>query len=356
MNTYKVIGVMSGTSLDGVDLAYCEFVFDKSWNYRIVCSDTIAYPDSWKNRLSNLINDSEVEIKKANIEYGEYLGKSIKDFIKQYSISPDFIASHGHTIFHQPDKKYTLQIGDGQAISNIVELPVVYDFRSLDVELGGQGAPLVPIGDRLLFGKYNYCINFGGIANISYEFKGDRIAYDICPVNMVMNFYSQKLGLEYDAAGQLASTGHLNTELLNQLNQLDYYYMSPPKSLGREWVENKVIPLIEQFKLKPIDVLRTFTEHITMQISKVLQDQPDGKILISGGGAKNTFLIGQLQRAIDSEIIIPDETTIDYKEALVFALLGVLRWRNEVNCLASVTGAIRDCSGGVVIKLKKVKL
>lgn len=350
MDTYNVIGLMSGTSLDGVDLAFCEFVFDKSWKYQIVCTNTIAYPDSWKNRLSNLINNSEVEIKTANIEYGEYLGKLIKNFVKHYSISPDFIASHGHTIFHQPDKKYTLQIGDGQAISDIVKLPVVYDFRSLDVKLGGQGAPLVPIGDRLLFGKYDYCINFGGIANISYECKGDRIAYDICPVNMVLNYYSQKMGLEYDDAGQLASTGNINTELLDQLNKLDYYDLSPPKSLGREWVENKVFPLIEQFELKPIDVLGTFTEHIVFQIAKILNSLPDGKILITGGGAKNTFLIGQLQKAIDSKIIIPDETTIDYKEALVFAFLGVLRWRNEVNCLASVTGAIRDSSGGVIIK------
>lgn len=350
MDNYKVIGLMSGTSLDGVDLAYCEFTFNKSWKYQIVCADTISYPDSWKNRLSSLINNSEVEIKTANIEYGEYMGLLIKDFIKKYNISPDFIASHGHTIFHQPEKKYTLQIGDGEAMSELVKLPVIYDFRSLDVQLGGQGAPLVPIGDKFLFNDYAYCLNFGGIANVSYDYKGNRIAFDICPVNMVLNHYSKKEGLEYDDEGQLAKSGNLNDELFSKLNKLDYYKKSPPKSLGREWVEKKIFPLIDKFNLKSEDVLRTFVEHVVYQIAKVLNSQEKRNILITGGGAKNKYLIQQLKKTIDSEIVIPDETIIDYKEALVFAFLGVLRWRNEVNCLASVTGASRDSSGGVIIK------
>ncbi|MCD4731974.1 MAG: anhydro-N-acetylmuramic acid kinase [Bacteroidales bacterium] len=352
MDTYKVIGLMSGTSMDGVDLAYCEFVSDKSWKYQIIFAETLSYPQLWKDMLTNLINSPEDDIEIANIEYGKYLGLLINDFIRKYDASPDFISSHGHTIFHQPEKGITVQIGDGRAISDIIRLPVVYNFRALDVQLGGQGAPLVPVGDSLLFSEYKYCLNFGGIANISYKYQESRIAFDICPVNMVLNHYSEKLGFEYDHNGQLAQSGNLNTELLDQLNKLDYYQQSPPKSLGREWVDTNIFPLIDDFKLEPIDVLKTFTKHIVFQINSVLIDLQKGQILITGGGARNTYLIEQLQKAVDMEIVIPDEVLIDYKEALVFAFLGVLRWRNEVNCLASVTGASQDSSGGVIIKKK----
>jgi len=348
MDTYKVIGLMSGTSLDGVDVAYCEFVFDKSWEYEIICAETVPYPTSWKNRLINLIRSPRDEIKSTNIEYGKYLGSLLKEFIIKYQLSPDLISSHGHTIFHQPEKKYTLQIGDGKTISGIVKLPVVFDFRTLDVELGGQGAPLVPIGDKLLFDDFSYCVNFGGIANISYEDEQKRIAFDICPVNMVLNYYAKRLGFEYDDKGQLARTGNLNSELLEQLNNLKYYQLLPPKSLGREWLEKNIFPLIDKHNLKTIDVLKTFTEHIVIQIKKILKNKPLGKILVTGGGAKNSYLVKQLQEAIAWEIVIPDETLIDYKEALVFAFLGVLRWRNEVNCLSSVTGAANDSSSGVI--------
>jgi len=350
MDIYKVIGLMSGTSLDGVDLAYCEFVFDNSWEYQIVCAETISYPQPWIDRLTNLINSPESDIEIANIEYGKYLALLINDFVRKYNISPDFISSHGHTIFHQPEKGITVQIGDGQAISDIIKFPVVYDFRTLDIQLGGQGAPLVPIGDRLLFSEYEYCLNIGGIANISFEYLEKRIAFDICPVNMVLNHYSKKISFEYDNKGQLAQSGNLNTVLLNQLNELDYYLQSPPKSLGREWVEKSIIPLIDKFNLEAVDVLRTFTEHIVFQLKNILNKQKKGKILITGGGAKNDYLIRQLQEAIDTEIVIPGEILIDYKEALVFAFLGVLRWRNEINCLSSVTGAIHDSSSGVIIK------
>lgn len=348
MDIYKVIGLMSGTSLDGVDLAYCEFRFDQSWEYKIHNVETIAYPHSWKSKLTHLMKSSKDIIEETHVEYGKYLGLLVDNFIKSNKLAPTFIASHGHTIFHQPEKKYTLQIGDGQFISDVVKLPVVFDFRTLDVQLGGQGAPLVPIGDRLLFGNYAYCLNFGGIANISYESKGKRIAFDICPVNMVLNHYTQKIGLEYDNKGKIAQTGKLNNKLLKMLNKLDFYSLCPPKSLGREWVENNVIPLIDTYNLKTIDVLRTYTEHIVNQIARIINEQESGKILVTGGGAKNTFLIELLKKATDSEIVIPDETLIDYKEAMIFAFLGVLRWRNEINCLSSVTGALRDSTTGSI--------
>ena len=324
MDTYKVIGLMSGTSLDGVDLAYCEFTFDISWNYKILFAETIPYPKKWVDHLSNLIFSSETKIEPTSIEYGKYLGLLVKDFINRYSVSPDFISSHGHTIFHQPERGFTLQIGNGRVISDLLKLPVVYDFRTLDVRLGGQGAPLVPIGDKLLFGGYSACLNFGGIANISYEKEEKRIAFDICPFNMVLNHYARKLGFEYDDKGSLAHSGRAHFELLKALNELDYYQQEPPKSLGREWVEKFVISFIDEFNLPIVDVLRTFTDHIIFQLAEILHDITVGKILITGGGAKNSFLINKLQAKLVSEIKIPEETLIDYKEAMVFAFLGVL--------------------------------
>lgn len=340
---------MSGTSLDGVDLAFCEFIFEQSWEYRIICAETIAYPQPWKDRLSNLINSHGMDIEKAHIEYGRYLGSLINEFIGKHDISPDFISSHGHTVFHRPEKGITVQIGDGKIISGMTGLPVVYDFRTLDVKLGGQGAPLVPVGDRLLFGDFKYCLNLGGIANISYEYHEKRIAFDICPVNMVLNHCSKKLGFEYDNYGHLAQSGNLNAGLLNRLNVLDYYKQSPPKSLGREWVEKYVIPLIDKSGLNTVDILRTFTEHIVFQSKHILNKQGNGKIMITGGGAKNKFLISRLRNELIPEVIIPDEVLVDYKEAMIFAFLGVLRFRNEVNCLASVTGASRDSCSGLIV-------
>lgn len=350
MDIYKVIGLMSGTSLDGIDLAYCEFSLNESWKFRIVYAETIPYPQLWTEQLSNLINSRQSQIEKANIEYGKFLGQVIKEFIHKHNVSPDFISSHGHTIFHQPEKSFTLQIGDGLAISEIVNLPVVFDFRTMDVQLGGQGAPLVPIGDKLLFEDYSACLNFGGIGNISFDKQEKRIAFDICPVNMILNHYSRKLGFEFDNKGHLARSGKINVELYKRLNNLDYYQQAPPKSLGREWVEKFVIPLIDEFNLQIVDVLRTFIEHIDFQIKKVMYNIPKGKVLITGGGAKNTYLFEQLQSELDSKLVIPEETLVDYKEALIFAFLGVLRWRNEINCLSSVTGATRDSSSGIIIK------
>ncbi|MEZ5197195.1 MAG: anhydro-N-acetylmuramic acid kinase [Bacteroidales bacterium] len=314
----------------------------------MVFAETIPYPEKWVDCLSNLIYSSETNIESTHIEYGKYLGLLVKDFIHKHKVSPDFISSHGHTVFHQPEKGFTLQIGSGQAISDLLNLPVVFDFRTLDVQLGGQGAPLVPIGDKLLFGDYAACLNFGGIANISYEREKKRIAFDICPFNMVLNHYARKLGFEYDDNGSLALSGRTHFELLKTLNELAYYHQEPPKSLGREWVEKFVIPLIDALNLPTADVLRTFADHIVFQLEEVLKGIQAGRILITGGGAKNSYIVNQLQAKMDSELVIPQELLVDYKEALVFAFLGVLRRRNEINCLSSVTGASRDSSSGAI--------
>ena len=280
--------------------------------------------------------------------YSEYLASVILDFINNNSIkSIDFIASHGHTALHQPENGLTYQIGNQQLLANKLNQKVICDFRVQDVALGGQGAPLVPIGDRLLFSDYEFCLNLGGFANISYELNNERIAFDICPVNIVLNYYVSKLGLNYDDKGDIASTGNINQNLLFQLNKLNYYNEAPPKSLGLEWVDLNIFPLIDSFYLKTEDILRTFVEHIAIQISKVLI-KSDTKVLVTGGGVFNEFLMNRIRNFSKSEVIIPTREIIEYKEALIFGLLGVLKDRNEVNCLKSVTGAKRDHSSGVI--------
>ncbi len=250
---------MSGTSLDGVDIAYCEFKFDQKWDFKIGCAETIDYPQKWIDRLSSLINSDAEKISYTHFEYGKYLGEITGNFIQRNRLSPDFISSHGHTIFHQPEKGFTLQIGDGNSISAVTGFPVVFDFRSLDVALGGQGAPLVPIGDRLLFGQFDYCLNLGGIANISFEQAGKRLAFDICPVNIALNFLASLAGRRYDINGSIASKGFITPPLLKKLNQLNYYQKNPPKSLSREWIESNFFPLINKGSDPIENKLRTVT-------------------------------------------------------------------------------------------------
>lgn len=342
---------MSGTSLDGLDIAFCRFIIeDKQWKYEIVHAETINYSDDWKRKLIALESTDALTFQLANVEYGFYLGQRVSDFIIKNNIKADFVSSHGHTIFHQPEKKITVQIGAGSAIASKCKLPVVSDFRSLDVALGGQGAPLVPVGDKLLFSDYDFCLNLGGFSNVSYEYNKQRIAFDICPVNIVLNAICERIGIEYDAGGQLAKDGMLSHYLLNELNQIGYYKQvaNIPKSLGKEWVLKNIYPVIDQYELAENDLLRTFCEHIAIQISKALSGQSAGKMIVTGGGAYNTFLMDCIQSHTSHRIIIPDKKIIDYKEALIFAFLGVLRMRNEINCLRSVTGASKDNCGGSI--------
>ncbi|CCG52617.1 Protein of unknown function [Flavobacterium indicum GPTSA100-9 = DSM 17447] len=347
---YNVIGVMSGTSLDGVDLAHIIFdVSNEKWSYKIEQCTTIPYSDIWVNELKNGINYSNSELQTLNTNYTELLGETIKNFIEIHHISNlDFICSHGHTILHQPQKGLTLQIGNLPEIANITKQKVVCDFRVQDVKLGGQGAPLVPIGDRILFSDYDFCLNLGGFSNISFEVNKQRIAFDISPVNTVLNFHANTLGLEYDNKGNISASGNLNTELFTELNNLAFYQKTFPKSLGFEFVKETILPMIERFQISTEDKMRTFTEHIAYQIGKVL-DSKTGKLLVSGGGVYNDFLIERMKSHLPTiEIIIPDEKTIQFKEALIFGLLGVLKVRNEINTLASVTGACHDHSSGKI--------
>jgi len=341
---------MSGTSLDGLDLAYCIFRYkDNNWSYKIEKAETIAYNSAWEDRLLCLPGTDTSTIQAADIDLGEYIGKAVHEFIKRHALAVDFVASHGHTIFHEPSRKITLQIGNGERIAAICGQTVVNDFRSMDVSMGGQGAPLVPIGDRLLFNEYDYCLNLGGIANISYEDQGQRVAFDICPVTMVLNMLAGKLGMPYDYKGKMAKSGSVVQSLLDELESLAFYKLRGPRSLGREWVEENVFRLIEEQKLRNIpDLLSTFTEHVALRISAVCS-QKDNSLMITGGGAFNDYLIDRIKYHFAGSIHLPGSSIIEYKEAMIFAFLGLLRLEGINNVLGSVTGSGRDhCAGEII--------
>lgn len=340
---------MSGTSLDGVDIAACRFWYtNNNWCFAIEHATTSPYTTEWKKQLQLLVNASAREIAKMHFDYGRLIGRLVRQFHEETGFDAEFISSHGHTVFHDPGSGYTTQIGSGAAIAATCDLPVVCDFRSTDVCLGGQGAPLVPIGDELLFGNVDACLNLGGFSNISLNREGQRIAFDICPVNTVLNLLSHEAGMEYDMDGKLASCGKIIPVLLDALNNLGYYSQNPPKSLGTEWVDSEIIPLLMLRSEISADKLRTFTEHAAFQISNTLDSLHVSQVLLSGGGAFNHFLVRRIMDQTSSEIIIPEVNLINYKEALVFAFLGLLRWIGETNCLASATGAVTDNIGGAV--------
>ena len=348
---YYVVGVMSGTSLDGIDLCYIKFEFQKKWKFKIIDFETITYSLDWKTKLYNAILLGKKELKTLDANYSLYLSKKISEFILKNNVKKEaIVCSHGHTVFHQPENGITLQIGNSIEIKNSLDNIIVCDFRVQDVKLGGQGAPLVPIGDKLLFYDYDFCLNLGGFANISFEEEYKRIAFDICPVNIVLNYYSEKLGFEFDEDGTISKQGTINAKLLDSLNNLKFYKKEHPKSLGLEWVKKEVLLLIDSFDLEIKNILRTFIEHIAIQINNSVKNKPLGTILVTGGGVYNTFLIQRIKSLSKHKIHIPESDIVNYKEALIFGLLGVLKLRNEVNCLSSVTGVTKDHSSGKTYK------
>ncbi len=344
---------MSGTSLDGVDIAFCTFVFDKGWSFTLEASQTIQYPTAWSSKLKSAHTLSAEKLLALDVEYGTYLGSLCNTFVKKNKIKElHFIASHGHTIFHQPENKFTLQIGNGNALHAATSLPVINDFRSLDVLYGGQGAPLVPVGDKYLFSEYDVCLNLGGIANLSLDHKKDRVAYDICFLNMGLNYLAQKKRKQYDAAGGMASNGEVNNALLKKLNSVYVATRSKRPSLGRELFEKKVQSLLDSKTISTEDKLRTFTESAATEIVTAIKKYGNNKtVLCTGGGAFNTFLIYRMVELAEDDItfVIPENDIINFKEAIVFGFLGVLRIRNETNSWKSVTGASQDSSGGIMI-------
>ncbi len=348
-NRMRIIGCMSGTSLDGMDLAFCQFSEQEGIVvFEIIKAKTYSYSSTWKKRLKSSMRLSALELLILDKDFGELTAELICEFIEEFRLKDiDYIASHGHTVFHQPEQQLTLQIGNGISIAEGTNISVINDFRSLDVALGGQGAPLVPVGDRQLFSDYDYCLNLGGFSNVSFEKNGQRIAYDIAPANLVFNFFAEKLGVEFDENGSLGEKGELDYDLLRRLNRIAFYEQSYPKSLGKEWLDAEFLPIISS-QMKNADILRTLYEHVAIQVATVLVKE-NSKTLITGGGAFNGFLIKLIREKSHSEIIIPNNEIIDFKEALIFDFLGYLRIKNRVNVLKSVTGAFRDsCSGNVI--------
>ena len=348
MKSYSVIGVMSGTSLDGVDLAHCQFSFDTNkWTFEIKAAITYPYSSVWENKLQMAHQQSMESLNLLDEEYTILLADYIGRFLREHSLPPiDFIASHGHTVLHQPERQLTYQIGNLPKLAKLTGHKVICDFRVEDVALGGQGAPLVPLGDRLLFGDYEACINLGGFANISFERDDKRIAYDICPVNKVLNPYANTLGVEFDDGGQIAKASSPNEELLLKLDSLKYYSETAPKSLGIEWLEAYFFPLLELSGLSSEEIMATCTHHFAKQIENSIHKS--SRLLFTGGGALNSYLLELIASQTQAQLILPEAKVIHYKEALIFGLLGVLREREETNVLASVTGASQDHSAGFI--------
>lgn len=351
---YNVIGVMSGTSLDGVDLAFVKICTTPRYTAEIVTAITLPYSKEWVDTLKEGMYLNGDALAQLDVEYSDYLSQCILQFISENDFGElDAICSHGHTILHQPDAGLTLQIGNLPTLATAVNEVVVCDFRVQDVALGGQGAPLVPIGDQLLFGDYDYCLNLGGFANVSSEKSGLRLAYDICPVNVVLNSYAQLLGQPYDDDGAFAKAGTVNPRLLEQLNALPFYTEPAPKSLGIEWVYGHVFPLLKASQSDPIEILATFTEHVAIQLAQ--QFKAGSNVLVTGGGAFNSFLLERVSFHKNLALVLPDPKLIEFKEALIFGLLGVLRLEEEINCLSSVTGAQRDHSSGLIYHPRQSK-
>ncbi len=347
MQKVSILGLMSGTSLDGLDLALCEFYKQNAnWKYDLIAVENIKYDNHMQTLLSNAHNLASTDLQKLDAFFAKYCSDSLIDFMKKTK-KPDYISSHGHTVFHDPSNSYTLQIGKGEYIAKHCGLPVISDFRLGDVALGGQGAPLVPVGDKLLFYEYDACLNLGGFSNISFDKNDIRLAYDISPVNIALNYFTRKINLDYDNRGEIAKSGKCISELLQKLNTLEYYNLQHPKSLSREWLESEFLPIVNEFENEQIeDILNTLIIHIAEQISASLENHKN--VLVTGGGTYNEYLINEILQRTSANLVIPEDDLINYKEAIIFAFLGMLRINGEINALASVTGASRNsCCGNL---------
>ncbi len=377
---YRVIGIMSGSSLDGLDIAFIELQQTRGqWNYEMLHGDCIPYSDEWKEKLSSAHRLPALEYQLLHVEYGHFIGKKVNEFINKHQLEykVQLIASHGHTVFHAPSKLMTAQLGDGAAIAAETSINVVSDLRSMDVALGGHGAPIVPVGEQRLLSDYTFFLNLGGIANLSYNRPDGYIAFDVCPANRVLNMLVRKEGKAYDENGAMASTGKVHEDLLQTLNQLEYYSLPYPKSLSNAFGTDTVYPILDN-SAPTADLLRTYVEHIAMQVKRSLEPllidgvqklrgdaesklpvdggsqlpgNENAKLLVTGGGAHNHFLVERIKQQLSVlpvEVVVPSPELVDYKEAIIMGFIGLLRWREEANVFASVTGASRNSIGGAV--------
>ena len=363
VRSYRILGLMSGSSLDGLDIAYCEFSLAPtgdllSWEL-LQCS-TLPYTNEWIEVLSQLPTATGYDLARSDAAFGRYLGKLTAEFIRVNSLSPSFIASHGHTTLHDPGQGFTLQVGDGSAIAAVTGIPVISQFRQMDLAYGGQGAPLAPLADRMLMGEADFYLNLGGIANISAR-TGERfVAFDITGANQILNALAATIGLEYDDGGNIARRGKPDPLLLHKASQLPYFQQPYPKSLGNKWVREKQI---DQFIAAPgsvSDKLHTAVLLIAGQVAAALEsvlsqerfDKSHFQMLITGGGAFNDFLVERIRLACQSRaslsVTVPGPKLVAFKEAALIALMGALRLEERPNCIASVTGATKNAVGGVI--------
>lgn len=355
MNQYEVIGIMSGSSMDGVDIAHCVFTNNNNqWSYKITHAVTVPYEEKWRVRLSQLRKQESLIYVKTDVYYAHYLSELVLDFIQTNNLKPQLIASHGHTIFHFPQNRITAQVGDGATLAALTGIPVVSDLRSADVALGGQGAPLVAMGDQMLFAEYDYFLNLGGFSNISGpNMQGDYVAFDVGPCNIPLNRIAREQGKAYDEMGVIAASGSIDYGLLNNLNQIPYYSKSYPKSLNRDWINKNFWPIVRESEQTWENKMRTIVDHIAQQvglaISNLCVDNGTGKkVMVTGGSAYNPILLDHIQTHSDAEIIVPQPQLIDYKEAMVFGFLGLLRVLNINNTLATATGASQSVISGTL--------
>jgi anhydro-N-acetylmuramic acid kinase len=343
--TVKIAGIMSGTSLDGLDIVLCEFYEEKGLpNFKLLAAETVGYEPLWKERLQTAFNATAEQYFELNSLYGKFIADSVKQFLLTQQQRADYIASHGHTVFHRPETGFSTQIGCGATIAAHTGISTICDFRSLDVALKGQGAPLVPIGDRDLYRQYESCLNIGGIANISFTKHNTTQAFDICIANMALNYLTETIGKAYDENGNLASAGKIDAELLNQLLHLDTNH----KSLGREWFEANFLTVLNHVNLSLEDKLASCAEYAAVKISECLKEHDLQSVLLTGGGAYNIFLVNRLKHHYKGRIEIPADEVVQFKEAIIFAYLGYLRINEKVNTLSAVTKAGKDSIGGCV--------
>lgn len=362
---YKAIGLMSGSSLDGLDIVFATFHENAGkWSYEIAEAECYPYTKEWGARLRDAASLTALEYQLLHTDYGHYLGEQVNRFIEEkdlhYQVA--LVASHGHTVFHLPAKRMTAQLGDGAAIAAETKLPVVSDLRALDVAFGGQGAPIVPIGEKLLLNEYDFFLNLGGIANISCNpgsaASEGYIAFDVCPANRVLNMLANDALKEYDDEGKIAASGKTDSKLLEQLNVMEYYQLDYPKSLANDFGTEIIYPMIKDTGIPTNNLLRTYTEHIVVQIKNAITSlrnlkshTSNFKLMVTGGGAFNTFLVERLRdqlKPLHIDVIVPEPGLVKFKEALIMALIGVLRWREKTNVFSSVTGAERDSVGGAL--------
>lgn len=349
---------MSGSSLDGLDIAYVQLEETRgNWSFELLHAACIPYNEEWKYKLLHASQWNAPDLLRLHTAYGRWLGSQVKEFMQQHDLDHKvhFIASHGHTVFHEPQHHTTFQLGDGATLAAVAGLPVISDLRALDVALGGQGAPIVPIGDSLLFGQYDYLLNIGGIANLTVKTPGAMLAFDVCAANQVLNTLAEREGFSMDADGAMAAGGKTLNDVLDELNKDPYYSQVPPKSLSNENARQLAFPALLESNHSTNDLLHTAVMYIATQVSRATAQFPHGKdsstMLVTGGGAFNHFLVSQIGKQLANQhiaVTVPDEFTVKFKEAIVMALIGTLRWREEANVLSSVTGAARDSCGGAL--------